>query len=217
MTLHYLSAGRTETGKVRRHNEDSILLRDDVGLWVVADGLGGHAAGDYASQMIVERLGALRRTGSVFDFIEAIEDCLQQINADLIATALERGSDIIGSTVVLLVHDKDFMLCGWVGDSRAYCNEDGQLRQITRDHVHGMKDDVTQFGGGTASAQAGAGVLSRAVGAEERLFMDWVVASNRPGTQFLLCSDGINKELGDEELDRECRQLPDPSMLLARL
>jgi len=217
MTLHYQSAGRTETGKVRRHNEDSILLRDDVGLWVVADGLGGHAAGDYASQMIVERLGALPRTGGVFDFIEAIEDCLQQINADLIATALERGSDIIGSTVVLLVHDKDFMLCGWVGDSRAYCNEEGQLRQITRDHVHGTKDDVTQFGGGTATAQAGAGVLSRAVGAEERLFMDWVVASNRPGTQFLLCSDGINKELDDDELDRECRQLPDPSMLLARL
>lgn len=217
MTLHYQSVGRTETGKVRRHNEDSILLRDDVGLWVVADGLGGHAAGDYASQMIVERLGALPRKGGVFDFIEAIEDSLQQINADLIATALERGSDIIGSTVVLLVHDKDFMLCGWVGDSRAYCNEDGHLRQITRDHVHGMKDDVTQFGGGTATAQAGAGVLSRAVGAEERLFMDWVVAGNRPGTQFLLCSDGINKELGDEELDAESRNQPEPQALLARL
>ena len=217
MTLHYQSAGRTETGKVRRHNEDSILLRDDVGLWVVADGLGGHAAGDYASQMIVERLGALPRKGSVFDFIEAIEDSLQQINADLIATALERGSDIIGSTVVLLVHDKDFMLCGWVGDSRAYCNEDGHLRQITRDHVHGTKDDVTQFGGSAASAQAGAGVLSRAVGAEERLFMDWVVASNRPGTQFLLCSDGINKELSDAELDQESHVQPDPPALLARL
>jgi protein phosphatase len=216
MTLHYQSAGRTETGKVRRHNEDSILLRDDVGLWVVADGLGGHAAGDYASQMIVERLGALPRKGSVFDFIESIEDSLQQINADLIATALERGSDIIGSTVVLLVHDKDFMLCGWVGDSRAYCNEDGHLRQITRDHVHGMKDDVTQFGGATAT-QAGAGVLSRAVGAEERLYMDWVVASNRPGTQYLLCSDGINKELGDEELDAESRSQPEPQALLARL
>lgn len=217
MTLHYHSAGRTETGKVRRHNEDSILLRDDVGLWVVADGLGGHAAGDYASQMIVERLGALPRTGSVFDFIEAIEDSLQQINADLISTALERGSDIIGSTVVLLVHDKDFMLCGWVGDSRGYCNEGGQLRQITRDHVHGTKDDVTQFGGAAAAPQAGAGVLSRAVGAEERLFMDWTVASNRPGTQFLLCSDGINKEMDDEELDLECRNHPDPQTMLARL
>lgn len=217
MTLHYLSAGRTETGKVRRHNEDSILVRDDVGLWVVADGLGGHAAGDYASQMIVERLARLPRQGSVFDFIEAIEDCMQQVNADLITTARERGSDIIGSTVVLLVHDKDFMLCGWVGDSRAYCNEDGRLRQITRDHVHGMKDDVTQFGGSSHTPAAGAGVLSRAVGAEERLFMDWVVASNQPGTQFLLCSDGVNKEMGDEELDRESRENPSPQALLARV
>lgn len=215
MTLHYLTAGRTETGKVRRHNEDSILLRDDVGLWVVADGLGGHAAGDYASQMIVERLGALPRHGSVFDFIEAIEDSLQQTNADLVATAAERRSDIIGSTVVVLVHDPDFMLCGWVGDSRVYCNESGQLRQITRDHVHGAKDDVTQFGG--AAAPAGSGVLSRAVGAEDRLFIDWVVASNRPGTQFLLCSDGVNKEMSDEELDIESRRLPDPSALLTRV
>ena len=74
MTTDYLSAGRTETGKVRRTTRTAILVRDDVGLWVVADGLGGHAAGDYASPMIVERLGALPRTGSVFDFIEAIED-----------------------------------------------------------------------------------------------------------------------------------------------
>lgn len=217
MTQHYQSAGRTETGKVRRHNEDSILVRDDVGLWVVADGLGGHAAGDYASQMIVERLGRLPRSGSVFDFIEAIEDSLQQTNADLVSTALERGSDIIGSTVVVLVHDKDFMLCGWVGDSRAYCSEGGRLRQITRDHVHGTKDDVTQFGGSAAAPQAGAGVLSRAVGAEERLFVDWVVAGNRPGTQFLLCSDGINKEMADDELDLECSRHPEPQALLTRL
>ncbi|BFI96597.1 MAG: serine/threonine-protein phosphatase [Rhodanobacter sp.] len=217
MTLRYQSAGRTETGKVRRHNEDSILVRDDVGLWVVADGLGGHAAGDYASQMIVERLARLPRNGNVFDFIESIEDSLQQTNADLVATALERGSDIIGSTVVVLVHDKDFMLCGWVGDSRAYCSEGGRLRQITRDHVHGTKDDVTQFGGGASAPQAGAGVLSRAVGAEERLFMDWVVAGNRPGTQFLLCSDGINKELTDDELDLECSRYPEPQALLTRL
>lgn len=214
---NYVSAGRSVTGKVRRHNEDAILVRDDIGLWAVADGMGGHSAGDYASALIVERLGALTRPESVVDFIEAIEDMLERVNADLLGTAAARGVDIIGSTVVVLVHDPDFMLCGWVGDSRAYCNEDGHLRQITRDHVHGAKDDVTQFGGATATVQAGAGVLSRAVGAEERLFVDWVVASNRPGTQFLLCSDGINKELGDEELDVESRNQPEPQALLARL
>jgi protein phosphatase len=212
MTLHYVSVGHTDTGKVRAHNEDAILVREDVGMWVVADGLGGHAAGDYASNMIVERLGSLPRPGSVFDFVESIEDTLVQVNTDLRNTARERNVDVIGSTVVVLVHDKDFMLCGWVGDSRAYCFEDGQLRQITRDHVHGNKSDDTQL-----SPPAGSGVLTRAVGAEETLFVDWVVAGNRPGMAFLLCTDGVNKELSDAELDETYRAHTDPQILLARL
>ncbi len=217
MTTRYVSAGRTVTGKVRKHNEDAILIRDEVGLWVVADGLGGHSAGDYASTMIVERLGALPRPGSAFDFIETIEDTLVQINADLLQTAATRGVDLIGSTVVVLVQDVDFMLCGWVGDSRAYCFEDGRLRQITRDHVHGGDDDITRFGAPAASPQAGSGVLTRAVGAEESLFVDWVVAGNRPGMAFVLCSDGINKEMSDAELDDECRRHPQPPDLVGSL
>ena len=217
MTTYFQSAGHSETGKVRRHNEDAILVREDIGLWVVADGLGGHAAGDYASRMIVERLGALDRRGSVYDFIETIEDSLQQINADLRAAALERCVDVIGSTVVVLVHDKDFVLCGWVGDSRAYVFEDGRLRQLTRDHVQGDKSDVTQFGPSPSPPQPGSGVLTRAIGAEERLFLDWVVAGSRPDMQFVLCSDGVNKELSDDELDHACRRHRDPHVLLAHL
>ncbi|MFC5525023.1 PP2C family protein-serine/threonine phosphatase [Rhodanobacter ginsengisoli] len=218
MMTRYVSAGRTVTGKVRKHNEDAILVRDEVGLWVVADGLGGHSAGDYASTMIVDRLGALSRSGSVFDFIEAIEDTLVQINADLLQTAATRGVDLIGSTVVLLVRDTDFMLCGWVGDSRAYCLEGGRLRQITRDHVHGGEDEVTQFGGvAAAPPQAGSGVLTRAVGAEDQLFVDWVVAGNRPGMEYVLCSDGINKEMSDAELHEQCRSNPEPQDLIASL
>jgi protein phosphatase len=218
MTTRYISAGRTVTGKVRAHNEDAILVRDDVGLWVVADGLGGHSAGDYASTMIVERLGALPRNGSVFVFIESIEDTLVQINLDLLQTAATRGVDLIGSTVVILVHDRDFTLCGWVGDSRAYCFENDRLRQITRDHVHGGEDDVTQFGSNAAPPPAaGSGVLTRAVGAEEQLFVDWVVAGSRPGMAFVLCSDGINKEMSDAELDDECRRNKQPQNLVADL
>lgn len=214
MTLRYESVGHTDTGKVRAHNEDAILVRDDVGLWVVADGLGGHTAGDVASGMIVDRLRALPRQGDVFDFVEAIEDTLSQVNAELRRMAREQNVDVIGSTVVVLVHDKDFMLCGWVGDSRGYCFEDGHLRQITRDHVHGAKSDVTQLG---QAQPAGAGVLTRAIGAEENLFVDWVVTGSRPGMAFLLCSDGINKELSDAELDQEYRAHSDPQMVLARL
>ena len=217
MTNSYVSAGLTVTGKVRRHNEDAILVRDDLGLWVVADGMGGHSAGDYASALIVDRLGALRRDGSVFDFIEAIEDALVQVNTDLIATANTRGVDIIGSTVVLLVHHKDFMLCGWVGDSRAYCVENGRLEQVSTDHVHGMKDDVTQFGGLPSQPQAGAGVLTRAIGAEDQLFVDWQIAGCRAGMQFVLCSDGINKEMSDAEMEAQCRPQDPPQTVLNNL
>ena len=217
MSARYASAGLSVTGKVRRHNEDAILVRDDLGLWVVADGMGGHSAGDYASALIVERLGALSRTGSVFDFIETIEDALEQVNADLIAMARNRGVDIIGSTVVVLVYHADFMLCGWVGDSRGYCMEGGALEQVTSDHVHGMKDDVTQFGGAAVAPAPGAGVLTRAIGAEDRLFVDWAVAGCRPGMRFVLCSDGINKEMSDAELAAACRRQSGPQAVLDEL
>ncbi|HET7557458.1 MAG TPA: PP2C family serine/threonine-protein phosphatase [Rhodanobacteraceae bacterium] len=217
MSMRFEAVGRTDPGKVRRRNEDAILLRDEVGLWVVADGMGGHAAGDYASNLIVQRLGALPRSGSTFDFIESIEDVLSGINAELRQVAVERGVDIIGSTVVILVHDRDFVLCGWIGDSRAYCFEDGQLRQISRDHVHGVKDDVTQFGGMPAQPQANAGVLTRAVGAEDVMFVDWVVADSKPGNRFVLCSDGINKEMADIEIDDVCRRNPSPQAALSEM
>ena len=216
MTARYRSAGHTDTGHVRRRNEDAILVREDLGLWVVADGLGGHAAGDYASTLIVERLGALTRGDDVNDFIAAIEDRLQQVNAELRAAAVARQADVIGSTVALLVHDPAFMLCGWVGDSRVYVHEAGELTQLTCDHVHGQPLDITRFGGPSA-ATAGSGVLTRAVGVEDLLFVDWAVAGNRPGMQFLLCSDGINKELSDAELANACREPHSPRQLVEHL
>lgn len=211
------SSGRSETGKVRRCNEDAILLRDDAGLWVVADGLGGHTAGDLASRMIVERLAALPRPQELCDFIDAIEDALEDVNADLIRIADERGIDLIGSTVVVLVHDRDVVLCGWVGDSRAYAFDHRRLRQITVDHVHGQKEDVTRFGGVTQPDQPPPGALTRAVGAQPELFVDWVIAASGCDATFVLCSDGINKEIGDEELDLECGRARDPERLVRRL
>lgn len=217
MTTRFSSAGRTETGKVRYRNEDAILVREDLGMWVIADGMGGHSAGDYASALIVGRLGALRREGSVCDFIDAIEDSLRQVNTELREEAISRHVDVIGSTVVVLVHDRDFVLCGWVGDSRAYVHEDGAFVQLTSDHVCGRPGDVTQHGlpfGRSVCVSAGAGVLSRAVGAEDQLYIDWCVAGSRPGMHFLLCSDGINKELSDEELapGHECPIEPDEAL-----
>ncbi|WP_024888746.1 PP2C family protein-serine/threonine phosphatase [Luteimonas huabeiensis] len=208
------SFGRTETGKVRRCNEDAILLRDDAGLWAVADGLGGHSAGDYASRLIVERLAAVPRAGDLCDFVDAIEDALEAVNAELLRVAAERGLDLIGSTVVVLVRGTEFVLCGWVGDSRGYCVDGRRLRQITEDHVHGQKDDATRYAGAAAPPP---GALTRAVGAQPQLFVDWTLVDSRRGGRFVLCTDGINKEIGDEELDRECLRARDPQALVTRL
>jgi protein phosphatase len=216
MTTRCRSAGHTETGKVRRRNEDAILLRDDLGLWVVADGMGGHAAGDLASALIVERLGSLRREGDVYEFVAAIEDSLQQVNDELRAAAIEQQVDVIGSTVALLVHDPQFVLCGWVGDSRVYVDDHGAFTLLTQDHVHGQPVDVTHFGR-RAPPGAGAGVLTRAVGVDETLYVDWVVAGSRPGMQFLLCTDGVNKELNDAELANACCTPDDPQQQVRRL
>ncbi|WDS37801.1 PP2C family serine/threonine-protein phosphatase [Pseudoxanthomonas sp.] len=215
MSHHCRSAGQSETGKVRRHNEDAILVREDAGLWVVADGLGGHAAGDLASGMIVDRLAALPRRGQLSDFIDAIEDALVQINAELLQIARHRQVDIIGSTVVVLVWDRDVMACGWAGDSRAYGSAGGPLRQITRDHVTGARDDQTQFSG--TPEQGPPGALTRAVGAQEALYVDWVLVPADPGARYLLCSDGINKEIDDEELAFEFGRIRDPAAAVDRL
>jgi protein phosphatase len=147
--------------------------------------------------------------------MDAIEDELMRINHRLRAIARERRVDAVASTVVVLVHTRDLLAVGWVGDSRAYVFEDGHLQQVTQDHVHGERSDETRFGGG--HAQVPAGVLTRAVGAEDCLYVDWAVRARRPGSCFVLCSDGINKELSDAEIELHCRHHADPQALIDAL
>lgn len=215
MSISYLSAGRTETGHVRRHNEDAILVAEAHGLWAVADGLGGHAAGDIASAMVVRQLAALPPCGDLTSTMDAIDDELLRINGSLRTFARDQGVDVVASTVVVLVHTRDLIAVGWVGDSRAYVFEEGRLRQLTRDHVHGERGDETQFAGGNARKPGG--VLTRAVGAEDHLYVDWVVRAARPGACFVLCSDGINKELSDVDIEIQCRRAVDPQSLVDAL
>ena len=214
MALPFRSAGRTDIGKARRRNEDAILVRDEAGLWVVADGLGGHADGDFASRLVVERLASLPRAGDAFDFVESIEEALAGVNAELRLVARARDADLIGSTVVVLVHDEAFALCGWAGDSRCYRCDGGRLVQITRDHLYGVTGDADGWSGGPAQTQPGGGMLTRAVGADAALFMDWAVARNWSGTRFVLCSDGVNKEMSDAEIETACNRYATPDGIL---
>lgn len=166
--------------------------------------MGGYLVGDYVSVLIVDCFGVFRCDGSVFDFIEVIEDVLVQVNIDLIGIVCICGVDIIGFIVVLLVYYKDFMLCGWVGDSCVYCVENGCLEQVSVDYVYGMKDDVIQFGGLLVQLQVGVGVFICVIGVEEQFFVDWQIVGCCFGMQFVLCLDGINKEMFDVEMEVQC-------------
>lgn len=199
------SAGRTEVGKVRRRNEDAILVRGDIGLWLVADGLGGHSAGDYASGLIVERVKALARAGDLQAFAATVEASLSEVNHDLRAEARARGVRLIASTVVLLIDGPEALRCGWVGDSRCYSLADNELRQLTQDHAAG------------GDGSAGSAPLTRAVGAEAALAVQWLELPRVAGMKFLLCSDGINKELSDKELQQALAAPASPEAITDQL
>ena len=114
-------------GCIREVNEDSFLARPDFGLWVVADGMGGHAAGDYASQTIVKELNSIGVPGSGDDLQSRFMERLVHANDAIFQHAIELDRGTIGATVVaLLVHGSDYA-CIWSGDSRIYRMRHGEL------------------------------------------------------------------------------------------
>lgn len=187
----------TDTGKRRKHNEDSLLDRPEAGLWVVADGMGGHKAGDIASQLIVNTLKELAPTNPLENYINAVESCLQNVNARLRQLASEEyGNHLVGSTVVALVCDSQ--RCGflWAGDSRLYRLRNNQLQQLTQDHC--ATDEESSSGWSVKSSN----VITRAIGAYEQLELDIEITEVLEGDILLLCSDGLDKEISFKEIEQ---------------
>ena len=133
--LSWHSYGITNVGKIREYNEDSLLQRPEAGMWAVADGMGGHHAGDVASQMIVNTLDKVHEGQSLEQFIDDIENRLVLVNEKLIKKADESYIPItIGSTVAVMVAHSRFCVYLWAGDSRLYRQRNGELQQLTTDH-----------------------------------------------------------------------------------
>jgi serine/threonine protein phosphatase PrpC len=194
------TAARTDVGCRRKVNEDSILTRPDLGLWAVADGMGGHSAGDVASKMVVEALGGIPAGLSVADRAAEARRWLLQTNARLRAMRADADSTI-GSTVVALVCDGPRFACVWAGDSRAYRLRDGAFSQLTRDHS--LVQTLVEAGELTAEEardHPNANVITRAVGADDVLEVETVEGDVRPGDLFLLASDGLTRLMNDAEL-----------------
>lgn len=203
--LAWTSSAATHQGNVRDHNEDSCLDAPDRGLWVVADGMGGHDSGDYASQLIVERLGSLPAISRASAFVDRVEDELLWVNRHLYdkSQAAERPT-VIGSTVVALLACGTFGVVVWAGDSRLYLLRDGLLRRVSRDHSEVqilVERGLVQAHEAEFHPQAN--VITRAVGGSDRLDLDMALCDLRPGDRFLLCSDGLYKDMPEQEIAQQ--------------
>ena len=196
------SVSRTHVGLRRKVNEDSILVRADRGLFAVADGMGGHEAGDVASGKVVETLQNLPIVYGLETLVEQAIGALQKVNRELISIAAADNSDrTIGSTVVgLAVADGQFR-CFWAGDSRAYRVRGGQIEQLSRDHSLVQKlVDAGMLDPSGMEDHPNANIVTRAVGAAEQLEVDVVGGDALPGDLFLLASDGLTRLVKDDEL-----------------
>ena len=207
-TEPWRSFGLSVVGLRRRLNEDAILDRGDIGLWAVADGMGGHSAGDVASKTLVKALSGIPQIDDLEHFSEQVASVIHGVNHSLLQMAHNRGyGHIIGSTiVVLLMAGKEFRYL-WAGDSRLYRYRHGKLEQLTQDHSLYNESICQGLPPSDGSFEQGRGnIITRAVGADVQLQLDWGQGALQEGDLFLLCSDGIDKELSHEDIASICAE-----------
>lgn len=199
--LQWTSRAISHVGAVRKNNEDSLLHRPELGIWAVADGMGGHSAGDVASQTVVECLGQITVNGSLSAMVDATEDKLLEANRRLLALAVDQHQRTIGSTAVALLACGNHVACLWAGDSRTYRIRGKRVERMTQDHA--MVEDLVASGlmsRDEASSHPQANRITRAIGAMPGLFVDVEIFALEPGDIYVLCSDGLYKELTDAEI-----------------
>ena len=191
----------TDVGLAREHNEDNVLARPDVGLWAVADGMGGHGGGDVASGAVVSALKTLAPSATAAELLAEFETRIMRVNADLRAMARVRGGAIVGTTLVaLLIHGTNFA-CVWCGDSRCYLLREGALSQLSRDHSEVQElVDRGLLRQEEASHWPRRNVVTRALGATDQADLEIIDGPARPGDRFVLCSDGLTAHVADGEI-----------------
>ena len=201
---HISSSAMTHPGMKRGHNEDTYVNRPDLGLWAVADGAGGHSAGEVASGMIAESLESIPPGLSASELLAEVRLRIKDTHEALRKEAARRGENVtIASTIVVMMARNEHFACLWAGDSRAYLLRGGELQQITRDHS--LVQELVDAGvvkPEDAEKHPRANVITRAVGAamDDDFEMDKVSDRLMPGDRFLLCSDGLCKTLPADDI-----------------
>jgi len=201
-TTHWDTVVRSHVGCVRQINEDRALDRPDLALWAVADGMGGHDAGDRAAQMIVDSLGEADGTRSGWGLLDDIRLRLFEANAMLVARGRMSGRTS-GATIVVLVARQGRCAWLWAGDSRGYRYRNGDLVRVTRDHSFVQElVDAGALAPADARTHPRANVVTRAIGADQTLEIELRHDTVQPGDMLLLCSDRVTGMLDDSEIGR---------------
>jgi protein phosphatase/serine/threonine-protein phosphatase Stp1 len=202
MNWRLSSHAATHPGAVRPRNEDALLDRPDIGLWVVADGAGGHGSGDVASAAIIAALQTMPAGLSAAELLAQVRLRLAEVHAGLQEEAARRGPGrILASTVVVMLARGDHFAMLWAGDSRGYLLRNGMLTRVTRDHslVQELVDQGT-LREEEAESHPQANVITRAVGAQGELELDKVSGRIVEGDRYLLCTDGLFKTMAEAEI-----------------
>ena len=196
----------SHTGRVRTNNEDRYFVEAGSGVFAVADGMGGHEAGELASGAIVDSLASIGSAVSASDLLARVEDRILQANAAVRQLATERGK-VVGSTIVILLVCEGHFACVWAGDSRVYRVRDGAIAQLSRDHTE-AQDLLAQglLTPETAKTWPRRNVITRAIGVDEQPSLELTHGTLEPGDLFVLCSDGLTGHVEDAEILAVSRQ-----------
>lgn len=195
----YISVGLTHTGRVRSSNQDAFLDRPDLKLWVVADGMGGHMQGDVASRKVCDGFARFVAKDTFDATLDDIQRRMSHVNSKLYAAAVRPINPIqSGSTVVIFAVSRTACAVLWAGDSRAYRLRHGQLVQLTVDHTWAARV-ADLFPRMAAAAEEDHSIL-RAVGGEDTLQLDVRRDRVQLGDRYLLCSDGLTREVPVERI-----------------
>jgi PPM family protein phosphatase len=205
--LHFTCAARTDVGIVRSGNEDNYLMLADRGVFIVADGMGGHAAGEVASEMAVRitssEIGSLRGLSDA-EASDRVRSAIRTANDAIFERTLsEHDKRGMGTTATVLVLMKGRYLIGQVGDSRAYLLRNKELLQLTKDHSYVQEQvDAGLLTPDQARVHPYSNVITRCVGASGDVVPDIYFGSLEQGDILLIASDGLTGMLEDEHLVR---------------
>jgi protein phosphatase len=202
-TFGWTSAARTHPGRVREFNEDAYLDQPDFELWAVADGIGGHEMGEFASGLAMRSLSDLPTSASLDQRVAAARERLQEANRLLRAEAMQRDTPLIGTTIAALLAAGRQCACLWAGDSRIYLYRGGRLQQLTRDHSHleaARSKSVTSSDDTLIRPRAN--LITRGLGCYDTLELDLVTIELLDGDIFMLCSDGLSNEVSELSIEQ---------------